>query len=404
VIRFRGVRLIDAVADQARDDVDVVVDDGRIDSIEATTATPPSGDDAVLIDGAGLTLLPGLIDCHAHYPIDPTVEDGFLQFRQDADTTIALRAAREARRALEAGITTTRSAGSPGRFDMVLRDAIEAGYVPGPRLLAAGPALTITGGHGWLFGVEVDGEAEFVRAARANVRDGADVIKVVASEAAMLTPSDNGAGGPEMTEGEISAVVAEAARLRRRVLAHAQGGESVQRAARAGVASVEHAFLAEESDLEVLARSGAMLVPTLSVTNVTHSIEGLTPAARERQDLIERLHRRSCETAIRLGIPVATGTDCGVRGVMSDMIAREVRLLHDHGASAIQAIRAATATAARLLRLEDEIGTVEVGKRADLLLVEGDPLGDLRCLERVRAVVKAGELAVEGARTEGRER
>jgi imidazolonepropionase-like amidohydrolase len=370
----------------------VVVRDGRIDSIEPTGAAPA---DERTIDGAGMTLLPGLIDCHAHYPIDPTVEDGFLQFRQDPDTTIALRAAREARRALEAGITTARSAGSPGRFDVVLRDAIEAGYVAGPRLLAAGPALTITGGHGWLFGTEVNGEAEFVRAVRANVRDGADVIKVVASEAAMLTPSDNGAGGPEMTEGEIAAVVSEAARLRRRVLAHAQGGESVQRAARAGVASVEHAFLAEERDLEVLAESGATLVPTLSVTDVTHSIEGLSPAARERQDLIERLHRRSCETAIRLAIPVATGTDCGVRGVRSDMIAREVRLLHEHGASPIVAIRAATATAARLLGLEDEIGTVEVGKRADLLLVEGDPLSDLRCLEHVRLVVKAGELVVD---------
>jgi imidazolonepropionase-like amidohydrolase len=391
-IRFRGVRLIDAVSDEARADVDVVVRDGRIDSIEPTGALP---EDEGAIDGAGMTLLPGLIDCHAHYPIDPTVEDGFLQFRQDPDTTIVLRAAREARRALEAGTTTARSAGSPGRFDVVLRDAIEAGYVAGPRLLAAGPALTITGGHGWLFGVEVDGEAEFVRAVRANVRDGADVIKVVASEAAMLTPSDNGAGGPEMTEEEIAAVVAEAARLGRRVLAHAQGGESVQWAARAGVASVEHAFLAEERDLEVLAASGATLVPTLSVTDVTHSIEGLSAAARERQDLIERLHRRSCETAIRLGIPVATGTDCGVRGVLSDMIAREVRLLHEHGASSIVAIRGATATAARLLGLEDEIGTVEVGKRADLVLVEGDPLRDLRCLENVRVVVKAGELVVD---------
>jgi imidazolonepropionase-like amidohydrolase len=171
---------------------------------------------------------------------------------------------------------------------------------------------------------------------------------------------------------------------------------------------VEHAFLAEEADLEVLAESGATLVPTLSVTDVTHSIEGLSSEARERQDLIERLHRRSCEAAIRLGIPVATGTDCGVRGVLSDMIAREVRLLHEHGATPICAIRAATATAARLLGMEQDIGTVEVGKRADLLMVEGDPLRDLRSLERVRAVVKAGELVVDrrtrDPRQEGGER
>jgi imidazolonepropionase-like amidohydrolase len=384
----RGARLIDGVGDVAHEPVDVLVDDARIAAVEAHDgeSEPPAG--AEIIDGAGCTLLPGLIDCHAHYPIDPTVVDGFEQFRHDPDTTIALRSAGMARRALESGVTTARSAGSPGAFDVVLRGAIDAGHVAGPRLLAAGPALTITGGHGWLFGREADGEAEFVRAVRANVRDGADVIKVVASEAAMLTTAV--AGVEEMTEGEISAVVSEAARLRRKVLAHAQNSESVRRAARAGVASVEHAFLADAAALEILAESGATLVPTLVVTDVWHAIEGLDPAARARQDEIELRHRRSCETAIRLGIPVATGTDCGVRGVMPDMVAREVRLLREHGASAVTAIKAATSTAARLLGLEHEVGTVEVGKRADLLLVEGDPLADLRCLERVRAVIRAG--------------
>ena len=390
MIVIRSARLIDGVADEVRTDIDVVIERDRIASVDHHDPEGSLPPDATVIDGDGGTLLPGLIDCHAHYPIDPSVEDGFLQFRHDPDTTIALRAAGMARRALEAGVTTARSAGSPATFDHVLRDAIEAGYVPGPRLLAAGPALTITGGHGWLFGREADGEAEFVRAVRTNVRDGADVIKVVASQAAMLAGADNGAGGAEMTEGEIRASVDEATRLGRRVLAHAQGGESVRRAARSGVASVEHAFLAEEADLEVLAASGAVLVPTLVVTDVWRTIEGLSQASRARQDLIERLHRRSCETAIRLGIPLATGTDCGVRGVMADMVAREVRLLHEHGASAMTAIRAATSTAARLLGLETEIGTVAVGMRADLLLVEGDPLADLRCLERVRAVVKAG--------------
>jgi imidazolonepropionase-like amidohydrolase len=388
---IRGVRLIDGLADEARTNVDVRVEDDRIASIDPSAGdAAPAG--AVVIDGAGKTLLPGLIDCHAHYPIDATVEDGFLQFRHDPETTIALRAAGAARRALEAGVTTARSAGSPGSFDYVLRDAIDAGHVAGPRMLAAGPALTITGGHGWLFGREADGEAEFIRAVRANVRDGADVIKVVASEAAMLSGADHGAGGAEMTEGEIRVTVDEAARLHRRVLAHAQGGEAVQRAARAGVASVEHAFLAEDVDLEVLAASGATLVPTLSVTDVWRTIEGLTPESRARQDLIERLHRRSCESAIRMGIPIATGTDCGVRGVTGDMVAREVRLIHEHGASAMTALKGATSIAARTLGLDADIGTVEAGKRADLLLVDGDPLADLRALERVRGVIKGGDV------------
>ena len=298
----RGVRLIDGIADAARPNVDVTVDDGRITAIDGASSTPPP-DGTTVIDGAGQTLLPGLIDCHSHYPIDTTVDDGFATFRHDPDALIALRAAGAARRALELGVTTARSAGSPGSFDYVLRDAIAAGFVPGPRLLAAGPAMTITGGHGWPFGREADSVVEFVRGVRANVRDGAEVIKAVASEAAMLSGWDQGAGGAEMTEEELKAVVDEAARLHRRVLAHAQGGEAVRRAARAGVASVEHAFLAEEADLEVLRASGATLVPTLSVTDVWRTIEGLTPVSRARQDLIEPLHRRSCETAIRMRHP-----------------------------------------------------------------------------------------------------
>ncbi len=390
---IRNVRLIDGRSAEARPGVDVVVDGDRIASIGPTGAAVASGPaDAALIDGSGATLLPGLIDCHAHYAIDATVEDGFAGFRRDSALTVGYRAAGMARRALLAGVTTARSGGAPERFDYELRDAIDAGHLLGPRILAAGPALTITGGHGWPFGRECDTELEFRRGVRANVRDSADVIKAIASEAAMLSGWDQAGGAPEMTEDELHATVDEAARLHRRVLAHAQGGESVRRAARAGVASVEHAFLAEEPDLEALAEHGTMLVPTLSVTDVWRTLDGLSPASRARQEHLEPLHRRSCETAIRLGIPLATGTDCGVRGVMPDMVAREVRLIAEHGASPMAAIFAATSNAARLLGLESEIGTVEPGKRADLLLVDGDPLADLGRLERVRAVVKAGHV------------
>lgn len=302
-----NVRLIDAVADGARSGVDVVIEGESIAAVERHDPARATEANGEVVDGTDRTLLPGLIDCHSHYPIDATVEDGFETFRHDPDTTIALRAAGMARLALESGVTTSRSAGSPRNFDVVLRGAIEAGHVPGPRILAAGPALTITGGHGWLFGREADGELEFRKAVRANVRDGADVIKVVASEAAMLTTAV--AGVEEMTEGEIRAAVEEAGRLRRRVLSHAQGSEAVVRSARAGVASVEHAFLADEAALDVLAESGAFLVPTLAVTDVWHHLEGLTPAARARQDVIEGYHRRSTETAIKLGIRTATGTD-----------------------------------------------------------------------------------------------
>lgn len=385
---IRGAQLIDGLVDTPQSGIDIVVEDDRIAAVEPTD--PNRHGDATLIDGDGMTVLPGLIDCHVHYTVDPTVEDGFLLYRAESPEQLVLRAAGMARRALESGVTTARSAGSAANLDVVLSAAIAARQVAGPRLLAAGPALTITGGHGHQFGREADGVLAFVKAVRANVRDGAEVIKVVSSEAAMLTSSV--AGVEEVSEDELRAVVQEAARLHRRVLSHAQNSESVRRSARAGVASVEHAFLADESALETLVETGTTLVPTLVVTDVWRDLPGLTAAKRERQDEIERLHRRSCETAIRLGVEVATGTDTGVRGVMPDMVWREVILLHDHGASAMQAIKSATSTAARLVGVADTAGTIEVGKLADLILVDGDPLADLRRLARPRYVMQAGQL------------
>jgi len=389
-VLFRDGRLIDGLGAEARTGVDVIVQGDRIAAVEATDPARPVRTDVRVIDAAGATLLPGLIDCHAHYTIDPTVEDGFLLYNAERVEQLVLRAARMARRALEAGVTSARSGGSPANLDVVLSAAIAAGQVAGPRLMAAGPALTITGGHGYQFGREVDGELEFIRAVRANVRDGAEVIKIVSSEAAMITTSV--AGVEEVSLTELEAVVREANRLNRRVLSHAQNSESVIRSAKAGVASVEHAFLADEAALETLVENGTTLVPTLTVTDVWRDLPGLTPAARERQNEIERLHRRSCETAIRLGVDVATGTDTGVRGVMPEMIWREVALLHDHGASAMQAIQAATSTAARLLGIDAEVGTIEAGKLADLILVDGDPLQDLGRLARPRVVMRAGQL------------
>ena len=277
----------------------------------------------------------------------------------------------------------------------MLRDAIAAGHVPGPRLVAAGSAIGITGGHGHAFGLEADGPEALVTATRRVVRDGADVVKVVASEAAMLTttglaPGRLVHGAPELTEDELRAIVATAGELRLKVMSHAQDSESVRRSAAAGVDSVEHAWLADRGAVEALAASGAYLVPTLVVTDVNRTLSGLTPVQRERQDLIERSHRASTEAAIELGIPLATGTDAGEVGVTADMLWREIALLHDHGASPMAAIRAATSAGAALLGVEGEVGTIEPGKLADLLVVAGDPLADLGRLASPVMVVQAG--------------
>ncbi len=398
--RIADVRVIDGLAAAALEHHDVVVDGARIVAIEPHTELAPSPGETV-IDGAGRTVLPGLIDAHAHYTFDPT-EGSIAAIAALSDAEIVLAAAGHAARALRAGITTARGAGSIRNLEVVLRDAIAAGHVPGPRLLVAGSAIGITGGHGHLFGLEADGPDALVTATRQVVRDGADVVKVVASEAAMLTttglaPGRVVHGAPELTENELRAIVDAAHDLRIRVMSHAQDSESVRRSAAAGVASVEHAWLADEAAIETLLAAGTWLVPTLVVTYVNRSLSGMTPEQRERQDLIERMHRASTEAAIRLGVPLATGTDTGEVGVTADMVWREIALLHDHGASPMQAIQAATSSAARLLGLESEVGTIHAGMHADLILIDGDPLTDLGRLCDPRLVMQAGRVVVGAA-------
>jgi imidazolonepropionase-like amidohydrolase len=206
-----------------------------------------------------------------------------------------------------------------------------------------------------------------------------------------LAPGRMVHGAPELTEDELRAVVDAARELRVKVMSHAQDAESVRRSAVAGVDSVEHAWLADRASLDTLAASGAFLVPTLVVTDVNRTLPGLTRVQRERQDLIERRHRASTEAAIALGIPLATGTDTGEVGVTADMVWREIALLHDHGASAMAAIKAATSAAAALLGVAGEVGTIEPGRQADLILVDGDPLADLGRLAEPIIVMQAGQ-------------
>lgn len=391
---FEGVNLIDGRGDRRRESVDVVVRDDRIVAVEPATAVDWAGQGYTALPCQGMTVLPGLVDCHVHYTLDPLEPD--FNAAVDADPFHAgLVASRQAEASLLAGVTTARSAGAPRNLDLLLRDAIQSGAAVGPRLLAAGRVLGITGGHGYKFGIEADTPSKFVKAVRRQVRDGSDVIKLMASEAAMLTttglaPGRTVWGRPEVTQDEADAVVTEAHRLGRRVLAHAQDAAAVVIAARAGVDSVEHAFLADDHAIHALAENGTFLVPTLVVTDVNRDRTDISADQRERQQLLSVRHRRSCETAISVGVALATGTDAGEYGVSGDMLWREVVLLHDHGCSPMDSIKAATSAAAALLDLADSVGTVQVGKLADLVLVKGNPLTDLSLLAHPDLVMKAG--------------
>lgn len=389
---FTDARLIDGVADEPREHVDVVVDDDHIADIGPHRERDWQGVGYTVIDAAGSTLLPGFVDVHVHYTIDARLEteDGIEEALHQDAAQAAFIGAGNARRALEAGVTTARSAGAAHSRDIQLRDAINAGWVVGPRLSAAGGSITITGGHGWLFGYEADGIPEMIKLVRRLARDTADHFKIVSSEAAQITSAV--AGVEEMTVDEIKAVVEEARRLHRRVMSHAQPSAAVIASARGGVDSVEHAFLADREAHEVLREMGTTLTPTLTVTDVWSNIAGVSQAVRDNQARLSITHRKSAETAIELGTPLAAGTDCGVRGVTSDMLWREIVNLYDHGLSPMAAIKAGTIGGARLMGLDQEIGTIETGRQADILMVWGDPLAELRRLADLSLVMRAGRI------------
>lgn len=386
---FQNCRVIDGVGDVARERIDVVVD-GR--SIVAVEETRPRTGGATVIDGAGMTLLPGLIDCHAHYTLDPWSTDSLEKVWRESDAVAITYAARSARVALQAGITTTRDAGAPRQLNFALRDAIARGLIPGPRILAPGCAITITGGHGRLFGIEADGMDALQRAVRGQMRDGADVIKIVASEAAMLTGPE--AAVEELSQEEINMLVSEARRRGLRIFSHAQNSTSVIRSARAGVDSVEHAFLANGEAIGELRANNVTLVPTLAVTEVTLERDDLNPTFRERMLRIRDKHWWSCEEAIRQGVNVVASTDCGEPMILPNMLWRDIRALHDRGLSKMAAIQAATSKAAALLGVEGSVGSIAPGKQADLILIRGNPLEDLAALSDVALVVQAGQQVV----------
>jgi imidazolonepropionase-like amidohydrolase len=302
---------------------------------------------------------------------------------------------------LEAGFTTVRNVGAGGYADIALRDAINAGDVPGPRMLASGPPLSITGGHGdenFLapqFHALSDGVADGVPAVMAKVREnikfGADLIKFMAT-GGVLSEGDNPAAEQYSPE-EMRAIIETAHRLGRKVAAHAHGASGIRDAALAGVDSIEHGSFMDEEAIQAMKQHGTYLVPTLYLgdwlmENVSKT--GMTESNLEKAKVVLPAARQNVARAFREGVKVAFGTDAAVypHGLNAHEFAVMVKL----GLTPLQSIQAATVNAADLLGWSDRVGSLETGKFADIIAVDGDPLADVTVLERVRFVMKGGEV------------
>src|SRR5213595_211856 len=352
-----------------------------------------------LIDLPNATVLPGLTDAHTHLTGDPR-NIGYQSLGISIPRA-TLTGARNARLTLEAGFTTVRNVGAEGYSDVALRDAINAGDIPGPRMLVSGPALGITGGHcdedllPFEYHATAEGVADGVEGvqhkAREVIKYGADLIKICATGGVLSKGDDPRAS--QYTLEEMKAIVADAHRLGRKVAAHAHGAQGILWASDAGVDSIEHASYIDDAAISMMKSKGTYLVPTLYVTewlkeNMTRI--GLPEMYAAKERAIIPIVRQNLKKAFDAGVKVAFGTDAAVypHGLNAHEFAVYVQL----GMTPIQAIQTATVNAADLLGWSDRIGTLEMGKWADLIAVDGDPLKDVTTLEQVKFVMKGGEV------------
>jgi len=399
---LRAARLIDGTGAAPVPDAVVVVTGDRIVAVGRRGAVQePAG--ARVVDLGDATLLPGFIDAHVHIAGrtlgDPARNESATR---DIPATSAIFGVENARRTLMAGFTTVRNAGSEDFTDVALRDAIDGGWIVGPRILASGHSLGSTGSHcdtnGYRPGlVEGDyrsgvanGPDEIRAAVRYQSKYGADVIKTCAT-GGVLSEGD-AVGVEQYTEEELRELVDAARMAERRVMAHAHGAEGIRAATRAGVASIEHGSFLDQEGARLMAQRGTYLVPTLSAGEAVEQAAErgvLTGHRAEKARAAATAMRNTVRIAIAAGVPIALGTDAGVgpRGANG----REFFLMTSWGGmTPMQAIQAGTLNAARLLGVDRETGSLAQGKSADIVAVPGDPIRDIRALESPSFIMRRG--------------
>ncbi len=406
VVLVQAGRLLDRPDQAPRGNATVVIRNGKVEAVRDGFVGAENYPGAQVVDLRERYVLPGLMDCHVHLDSDRAGQEGLLEALSNDLPYFAYEAAVNARKTLEAGFTTVRNLGNDGGVTLALRDAIAAGKVPGPRIIDAGTSISATAGHGdptlglrHEIGDHISQEnlcdsAEACRrAVRLQVRRGVDVIKILTTGG---VNSRIGAGlNKQMFDDEAKALIETAHLYNKKVAVHAHGADGINLALQYGADSIEHGTLIDDQSIKLFVKHGAYYVPTLSTVNgylerIAKDPDAYPPEVRSKIEWRIGITGKALEKAYPRGVKIAFGTDAGVskHGRNAD----EFELMVKHGMPAAEAIKAATVNSADLLGISNEAGTLEPGKRADLIAVSGDPLNDVTVLKQVAFVMKDGRI------------
>lgn len=363
---------------------DVLVD---VDDMGAIAQVRTGVDQEVAADTyrPGATLLPGLIDTHAHLLWDASDRPEEVIARERPERSV-LRGIRHALCQLRDGVTTVRDLGAPGGLSVPLAEAINAGEIFGPRVIPAGRAIAMTGGHGWSLCREADGPDAVRAATRQEIKDGARVIKLIASGG--VYSEHERPENPQLTRLEVRAAVEEAHHAGCLVAAHAYAPPVINMLLDEGVDSIEHGALLDEETADRMKAEGVFLVPTLCVFDGIY--QSATTETARKATQVRAAALRACGLAAARGVPLAVGTDAGAPGTPHASAPNEAALMVESGASALLAVRAATIDAARAIGMAGRIGEIRPGYAADLILVDGNPVEDISALRNVALSMRGG--------------
>lgn len=389
-IMYKGFMLIDGTGSKPVENAYMIVEDKKIMKLGSfVDLENADGCEVVALDGK--TVMPGLINSHVHIVMEPAADPNSILMNESKHKTV-IRGVVNLKKQLNAGTTFFRDMGGLDYIDLELRDAVKSGLLEGPEFLASGKVITMTGGHGWPMGREADGPDETRKAAREQLKAGADVIKIMATGGVMTKGVEP--GSPQLTMEEMKAAVDEARKAGKRTATHAQGTTGIKNAIRAGLDSIEHGIFLDDEAIQMMVDNGTFLVPTLVAPYfiVKHGeAAGIPKFAVDKANYVMEYHLDSFRRAHKAGVKIAMGTDSGTPFNKHEGAPWELKMMAENGMTVMESIVASTKGSAECLGIEKEYGTLEAGKYADFLVMEKNPLENLDALFDIEQVYKLGK-------------